>query len=174
MNILLSRILRYLNGTLFHDHYYKICTFIVFHYLEMDTMSEEEFLSRFGGLESLKADLRIQKAIDVLKKAGCNKNYTPNFLDLPSNQYTLIYNALPVSEKIYNAYVSQASRGIFTADQNKGKVFPCSIYRGETKIAIARVESKGKGKYILSNIALSGSSAIGSGDRIVFEKPYLP
>lgn len=79
-----------------------------------------------------------------------------------------------VSEKIYNAYVSQASRGIFTADQNKGKVFPCSIYRGETKIAIARVESKGKGKYILSNIALSGSSAIGSGDRIVFEKPYLP
>ena len=28
----------------------------------------EEFLSRFGGLESLKADLRIQKAIDVLKK----------------------------------------------------------------------------------------------------------
>ena len=42
MNILLSRILTYLNGTLFHDHYYKICTFIVFHYLEMDTMSEEE------------------------------------------------------------------------------------------------------------------------------------
>jgi len=44
MNILLSRILTYLNGTLFLDYYYKICTFIVFHYLEMDTMTEENFL----------------------------------------------------------------------------------------------------------------------------------
>lgn len=35
---------------------------------EQYKMKEEEFLSRFGGLESLKADLRIQKAIDVLKK----------------------------------------------------------------------------------------------------------
>lgn len=46
MNILLSRILTYLNGTLFHDHHYKICTFLVFHYLEMDTMSEAEFLRK--------------------------------------------------------------------------------------------------------------------------------
>ena len=44
MNILLSRILTYLNGTLFHDYNYKICTFIIFHYLEMEDMSEEEFL----------------------------------------------------------------------------------------------------------------------------------
>ncbi len=46
MNILLSRILTYLNGTLFHDYYYKICTFIVFHYLEMEDMSEEMFLQK--------------------------------------------------------------------------------------------------------------------------------
>ena len=46
MNILLSRILTYLNGTLFHDHHYKICTFIVFHYLEMEDMSEEDFLAK--------------------------------------------------------------------------------------------------------------------------------
>ncbi len=44
MNILLSRILTYLNGTLFHDYNYKICTFIIFHYLEMEDMSEEDFL----------------------------------------------------------------------------------------------------------------------------------
>ena len=42
MNILLSRILTYLNGTLFHDFHYKICTFIIFHYLEIEDMSEEE------------------------------------------------------------------------------------------------------------------------------------
>lgn len=46
MNILLSRILTYLNGTLFHDFHYKICTFIVFHYLEMEDMSETEFLEK--------------------------------------------------------------------------------------------------------------------------------
>lgn len=46
MNILLSRILTYLNGTLFHDFHYKICTFIVFHYLEMEDMSETEFLNK--------------------------------------------------------------------------------------------------------------------------------
>ena len=46
MNILLSRILTYLNGTLFHDYHYKICTFIIFHYLEMEDMSEEEFLEK--------------------------------------------------------------------------------------------------------------------------------
>ncbi len=44
MNILLSRILTYLNGTLFHDFHYKICTFVIFHYLEMEDMSEEKFL----------------------------------------------------------------------------------------------------------------------------------
>lgn len=46
MNILLSRILTYLNGTLFHDYHYKICTFIIFHYLEMEDMSEDEFLKK--------------------------------------------------------------------------------------------------------------------------------
>ena len=46
MNILLSRILTYLNGTLFLDHHYRICTFIIFHYLEMEDMSEEEFLEK--------------------------------------------------------------------------------------------------------------------------------
>lgn len=46
MNILLSRILTYLNGTLFHDYNYKICTFIIFHYLEMEDMSEEDFLKK--------------------------------------------------------------------------------------------------------------------------------
>ena len=46
MNILLSRILTYLNGTLFHDYHYKICTFIIFHYLEMEDMGEHDFLEK--------------------------------------------------------------------------------------------------------------------------------
>ncbi len=47
------------------------------------------------------AGIAYNKAIDVLKKAGCNKNYTPNFLDLPSSQYALIYNMLPINQKLY-------------------------------------------------------------------------
>ena len=47
------------------------------------------------------AAIAYNKAIDILKKAGCNKNYTPNFLDIPSSQYAVIYNAIPISEKVY-------------------------------------------------------------------------
>ena len=48
------------------------------------------------------AAIAYNKAIDILKKAGCNKNYTPNFLDLPNSQYALIYSVLPISEKLLN------------------------------------------------------------------------
>ncbi len=48
----------------------------------------------------IEAAIAYNKAIDVVKKAGCNKNYTPNFLELSSSQYANIYNALPISKKI--------------------------------------------------------------------------
>lgn len=46
------------------------------------------------------AAIAYNKAIDTLKKAGCNKNYTPNFPDIPNNQYAVIYDAVPISKKI--------------------------------------------------------------------------
>ena len=46
------------------------------------------------------AAIAYNKTIDIVKKAGCNKNYTPNFLDLSNSQYATIYNAVPVSKKI--------------------------------------------------------------------------
>lgn len=46
MGLLLSRILTYLNGAIQNDYYYKICNFIIFHYLEIFDMSEEEFLTQ--------------------------------------------------------------------------------------------------------------------------------
>lgn len=46
------------------------------------------------------AAIAYNKAIDIVKKAGCNKNYIPNFLDLSNQQYAIIYNAVPVSSKI--------------------------------------------------------------------------
>ena len=45
-NLLLSRILTYLDGTLFNDSYYKIGNFIVAHYLEIENMDEAAFLEQ--------------------------------------------------------------------------------------------------------------------------------
>ena len=45
-NLLLSRILTYLDGALFNDSYYKIGNFIVAHYLEIENMDEAAFLEQ--------------------------------------------------------------------------------------------------------------------------------
>ena len=42
MNILLSRILKYLNGTLFLDDAYRFCVFFILHYQDFDSYTIEE------------------------------------------------------------------------------------------------------------------------------------
>lgn len=42
MNILLSRILKYLNGTLFLDDAYRFCVFFILHYQSFGDYSLEE------------------------------------------------------------------------------------------------------------------------------------
>ena len=44
-NLLLSRILTYMNGTLFNDSYFKIANFIIFHYLNMENLSKQDVLN---------------------------------------------------------------------------------------------------------------------------------
>lgn len=48
MNVLLSRILKYLNGALFYDDYYRFCAYVVDHYLEMEDMTKERILKETG------------------------------------------------------------------------------------------------------------------------------
>lgn len=48
MNILLSRILTYLNGTLFIDYRYKFCQFVVYHYLEFEDYTFEDVVKASG------------------------------------------------------------------------------------------------------------------------------
>lgn len=43
-NLLLSRILTYMNGTLFNDYYFKIGMFIIFNYINIENMSKIDFL----------------------------------------------------------------------------------------------------------------------------------
>lgn len=47
------------------------------------------------------AAIAYNKAIDVLKKNGCAKNYTPNYIEgLPPSKYAEIYTALHISPRI--------------------------------------------------------------------------
>lgn len=48
MNILLSRILTYLNGTLFIDYRYQFCQFVVYHYLEFEDYTFEDVIRESG------------------------------------------------------------------------------------------------------------------------------
>lgn len=54
------------------------------------------------------AAIAYNKAIDILKKNGCQKNYTPNYLEnIPAAMYADIYTRLPVSDKIYRLHFSE-------------------------------------------------------------------
>lgn len=48
MNLLLSRILKYLNGTFLYDDNFKIATFIVYNFLDFEDLSLESFVKRSG------------------------------------------------------------------------------------------------------------------------------
>lgn len=54
------------------------------------------------------AAIAYNKAIDILKKNGCSKNYTPNYLEnITAGEYAEIYTRLPVSDKLYKLYFSE-------------------------------------------------------------------
>ena len=48
MNLLLSRILTYLNGTLLYDSHYQFCKFIIYNYLELEDLSFDEVSLKSG------------------------------------------------------------------------------------------------------------------------------
>lgn len=50
----------------------------------------------------IEAAIAYNKAIDILKKNGCKKNYTANYIDdLPASKYADIYARIKISKKIY-------------------------------------------------------------------------
>lgn len=54
------------------------------------------------------AAIAYNKAIDILKKNGCKKNYAPNYVEtITAGAYADIYTRLPVSPKIKNLYFSE-------------------------------------------------------------------
>lgn len=57
------------------------------------------------------AAIAYNKAIDILKKKGVNKSYTPNYIDgLSPSTYADIYSHLKISDKILNYNTQKTSR----------------------------------------------------------------
>lgn len=51
------------------------------------------------------AAIAYNKAIDILKRNGCKKNFVPNYLeDVPAAKYADIYTKLPVSPKLKSLF----------------------------------------------------------------------
>jgi hypothetical protein len=51
----------------------------------------------------IEAAVAYNKAIDILKRNGIKKNYTPNYVDgISPSEYAEIYSRLKISDKIYN------------------------------------------------------------------------
>ena len=78
MDVLLARILKYLNGALFYDDSYKFCTYIVDHYLEMESMTKERLLSETG-IDEKNLD-------DFVRRLGCDfdwDNFHRTFVPCP-------------------------------------------------------------------------------------------
>ena len=48
MNLLLSRILTYLNGALIYDQHYRFCKFVIYNYLELEDMIFSEVIEKSG------------------------------------------------------------------------------------------------------------------------------
>ena len=52
--------------------------------------------------DAVKAAIAYNKAVDVLKKTGCNKNYPVNFVEsVSAKSYADIYSELSISKKLY-------------------------------------------------------------------------
>lgn len=53
--------------------------------------------------DETEAAIAYNKAIDILKQKGVQKNYTPNYIeDLPASKYAEIYSNVKISNKILN------------------------------------------------------------------------
>ncbi|MBS5589283.1 MAG: MurR/RpiR family transcriptional regulator [[Clostridium] spiroforme] len=137
MNLLLSRILTYLNGSLVDDSYYRFCKFIVYNYLEFEDMNFEDV--------SLKSEIDKKEILSF-----CNLLEFKNFEEFKSRLLQdhmirtdqirarmLGIDSKAIIEKIgdscfddsVNEYISVICKAIFKAKQIilVGALYPMSI-----------------------------------------------
>ena len=78
MNIMLSRILTYLNGTLFMDYRYQFCRFVVFNYEYLEDWDFEDVIEKSGLIkcsENSRALCRVWFGNEEVRFAGRQWRY---------------------------------------------------------------------------------------------------
>lgn len=109
----LGRDYRFVNGDIYDFRYENIEIFNVYHgVIRKETKKGVKYISKIhiNGNYTIgtyptdtEAAIAYNKAIDILKKAGVTKNFTPNYLDgLSPSAYADLYMKLPISSKITN------------------------------------------------------------------------
>lgn len=109
----LNRDYRFVNGDNMDFRYENIEIYNIYHGVtRKDTKKGIRYIAKIhikgnytiGTYDSdVEAAIAYNKAIDVLKKAGVNKNFSPNYLEhLSPSAYADIYSRLHISSKITN------------------------------------------------------------------------
>lgn len=104
---------RFVNGDNMDFRYENIEIYNIYHgVIRKDTKKGVRYAARIhingnytiGTYDSdIEAAIAYNKAIDILKKAGVNKNFSPNYLEnLSPSAYADIYSKLHISSKITN------------------------------------------------------------------------
>ena len=74
MNILLSRILKYLNGTLFLDDAYRFCVFFILHYQDFDSYTIEDIAGELQIQERMK-NIHVSSYVERIKVSNDNEAF---------------------------------------------------------------------------------------------------
>ncbi|MGN0376119.1 MAG: hypothetical protein ACI4ED_00635 [Suilimivivens sp.] len=108
-----NRDYRFVNGDPYDFRYENIEIFNIYHGVtRKESGKGTKYVSKIhihgnytiGTYDSdIEAAIAYNKAVDILKKAGVTKNFTPNYIEgLSPSAYADIYTRLPVSKKILN------------------------------------------------------------------------
>ena len=107
MNILLSRILKYLNGTLFLDDAYRFCVFFILHYQDFDSYTIEEIA---GELQTTPESI-----LNFLKYLGFD-NYL-SFIEIYQRHKQVRFEQ--IQERMKNIHVSSYVERIKVSNDNE-------------------------------------------------------
>ena len=107
MNILLSRILKYLNGTLFLDDAYRFCVFFILHYQDFDSYTIEDIA---GELQTTPESI-----LNFLKYLGFD-NYL-SFIEIYQRHKQVRFEQ--IQERMKNIHVSSYVERIKVSNDNE-------------------------------------------------------
>lgn len=138
MNLLISRILTYLNGTLLYDDYYKICLYIVYNYTRFEDVSEQEMIEHLHidpkSIPAFCSLLGFYTGFNEFKENLLQSNLTrvdqirARMLGVSSEQIIDKLDKTMTSEEVSN-YISTICKAIYNAKRVVliGAMYPMSI-----------------------------------------------